>query len=266
MNSNPRICSALVRERACYARFALLLILLSSFALTGVLTASEVPSPSELQAQPPTQAPVTSSSRPATISAEQPGREAQADDDQAQFKQSASIRFLAKITGLTPEQCYWLCVVVNFGILAGFLVWATKKNLPGAFRSRTAAIQKALAEARSAGHDASQRLAEIEERLARLDQEIAEMAAAAEREAQQEELRIQAATEHDARRILESAEQEIAAVAKSARRDLAAYAADLAVALATKQIRVDDSVDHALVEGFAKQLSDSAGSGGREAR
>jgi len=51
--------------------------------------------------------------------------------------------------------------------------------------------------------------------------------------------------------------RKIAAAAKAARRELTAYAADLAVALAQKQIRVDAATDQALVREFAGQLASS---------
>jgi F0F1-type ATP synthase membrane subunit b/b' len=76
-----------------------------------------------------------------------------------------------------------------------------------------------------------------------------------EREAAAEEQRIQRAAEEDARRIVESAEQEISQAAKAARRELTSYAADLAVTLAAKQIRVDTPTDQALVRRFANQLA-----------
>ena len=47
------------------------------------------------------------------------------------------------------------------------------------------------------------------------------------------------------------------AAAKAARRELTAYAADLAVGLAQKQIRVDAATDQALVREFAGQLAAS---------
>ena len=81
------------------------------------------------------------------------------------------------------------------------------------------------------------------------------MRATAEKEAAAEEARIKAAAEEDARKIVESAEQEIAAAAKLARRELTNYAANLAVSLAAKQIKVDAATDQALVRGFASELS-----------
>ena len=190
-------------------------------------------------------------------------REAAGEDEQAQFKHSASVQLVAKLTGLSLEHAYWLCVMFNFAVIAGTVVYFSKKNLPGVFRNRTASIQKAMQEARQASEDANRRLAEIETRLSRLDSEIAAMGAAAEKEAIAEEARIKAAAEEDARKIVESAEHEIAAAAKLARRELTSYAANLAVSLAAKQMKVDAATDQALVREFAKELSPSPGGGAK---
>jgi F-type H+-transporting ATPase subunit b len=185
-------------------------------------------------------------------------------DEMAEFKQSASVQLIKRITGLSLQQAYWLSVVLNFVVIAAAIVWAARKYLPGMFRDRSAAIQKAMQEAQMASEDARRRLAEIESRLMRLDGEIGMMRNAAEKEGVAEEARIQAAAEEAARKIVTSAEQEIAAAAKAARRQLTAYAADLAVGLARKQIHVDAATDQALVRNFAGQLgtsSDDSGSG-----
>ncbi|MGA9797495.1 MAG: ATP synthase F0 subunit B [Terriglobales bacterium] len=184
------------------------------------------------------------------------------DDEQAQFKHSWMVQWVAKLTGLSLDSAYWLCVVLNFAIVAGVIVYFSKKNLPGAFRNRTASIQKAMQEARLASEDANRRLAEIETRLSRLDTEIAGMRSAAEKEAVAEEARIKAAAEEDGRKIVESAEQEIAAAAKLARRELTTYAANLAVSLAARQIKVDPATDQGLVRGFTQELSLNKSNGG----
>jgi len=90
---------------------------------------------------------------------------------------------------------------------------------------------------------------------------------AAEKEGAAEEARIQAAVQEDARKMVESAQQEIASAAKAARRELTAYAADLAVGLAQKQIRVDAATDQALVRQFAGELGLCEASGlGKDGR
>ncbi len=184
-------------------------------------------------------------------------------DEFAEFKQSASVRGIAKLTGLNLQQSYWLCVSLNFVVIAAVLVWAARKNLPGMFRDRSAAIQKAMQEARTASEEARRRLGDIESRLMKLDIEIAAMRDTAEKEGAAEEARIRAAAEEDKRKIVASAQQEIAAAAKAARRQLTAYAADLAVGLARKQIRVDAGTDQALVRNFAQELGASTDDPGK---
>jgi F-type H+-transporting ATPase subunit b len=188
-------------------------------------------------------------------------------DETAEFKQSASVKLVSRLTGMSLQHAYWVCVLMNFVVIAAVIVWASRKYLPGMFRDRTAAIQKAMQEAQKASDEARRRLAEIETRLMKLDVEIGMMRDAAEKEAVGEEARIQAAAQEDGRKIIQSAEQEIAAAAKAARRALTAYAGDLAVGLAQKQIHVDSATDQALVHSFTRDLAaapDSASSGGSE--
>jgi F-type H+-transporting ATPase subunit b len=184
-------------------------------------------------------------------------------DEMAEFKQSASVREVAKLTGLSLQQSYWLCFVLNFVVIAAVIAWAGRKYLPGIFRDRSATIQKAMQEAQMASEEARRRLADIESRLMKLDGEIGMMRDAAEKEGAAEEARIQAAAAEDARKIVTSAEQEIAAAAKAARRQLTVYAADLAVGLARKQIHVDAATDQALVRNFAQELGASSDDSGK---
>ncbi|HST10277.1 MAG TPA: ATP synthase F0 subunit B [Terriglobales bacterium] len=190
-------------------------------------------------------------------------REAAGEDEETeQFKKSASVRWLSKFTGGNLQHAYWLAFLSNFAVIAAALFWAGRKFLPAAFRARTAAIQKAMEEARRASEDANRRLSEIETRLSRLGDEVAAMKSAGEAELAAEEARIKAAAEEDARKIVDSAEQEIAAASKAARRELTSYAADLAIALAKKQIHVDAGTDSTLVRSFADRLG-SADDGGK---
>jgi len=192
-------------------------------------------------------------------------REAAGEDENAEFKHSGAVRLVSRLTGLDQESAYWLCVVLNFAAVAGAIVWLSRKYLPQAFHNRTASIHRAMEEARKTSEEAKRRLGDIELRLSRLDAEIGEMRATAEREAAAEEQRIKVAALEDTRKIIASAEQEIAAAAKLARRELTAYAADLAVSLARKQIHVDAATDQTLVRNFAQQITagDAASKGGK---
>jgi F-type H+-transporting ATPase subunit b len=178
-----------------------------------------------------------------------------------ELKKSPAVRMVARLTGTSVETAYWICMGLNFAVIAGFILWISRSRLPGVFRARTESIQRSMVEARKTSEEANRRLAEIESRLARLDSEIANMRAEADQEAAAEEARILAAAEEDKRKIVATVDQEIAAAAKAARRDLKAYVADLAVGLAQRDIRVDSNTDQGLVRNFADELSQSNGSG-----
>jgi F-type H+-transporting ATPase subunit b len=186
------------------------------------------------------------------------------NDEMEEFKHSASVQAISRLTGLNTRQSYWLSIILNFAVIAGVIIWAGRKYLPGIFRDRTAAIQRAMREAQEASAEARRKLAEIEARLEKIDVEIATMRAAAEKEGAAEEARIRAAAQEDGRKIVASAEQEIAGAAKAARRLLTAHAADLAVGLAAKQIRVDPATDQALVRNFAGQLGAANQNSGKD--
>lgn len=185
-------------------------------------------------------------------------------DEMEQFKRSPSVQLISRLTGLNLRQSYWLSMLLNFAVIAGVIIWAGRKYLPGVFRDRTASIQKAMQEAQKASEEARRKLAEIESRLRKLDVEIGMMRDAAEKEGAAEEARIQAAAQEDARKIVASAEQEIAAAGKAARRQLTAHAADLAVGLAQKQIHVDPATDQTLVRDFAGQLGSTPDNLGKD--
>src|SRR5690348_7146892 len=101
--------------------------------------------------------------------------ESEAKDEEAAFKYSAAVRGIARITGLSLTTVYWLCVVINFAIIALFVLFIMKSNVPAMLRNRTQEIQKGIEDARRASEDAGHRLREVEARLARLSSEIESM-------------------------------------------------------------------------------------------
>lgn len=221
-------------------------------------------SPSVARAQEHSSEPAQASPADHSIDSElaKETREAAGEEEHEDLKHSAMVGWVAKKTGLRVHQAHLAAVILNFAIIAFLIYWLARKSVPAAMRNRTASIQKALEEARAASADSDRRLKEIEDRLRQLDSEIAQMQSVAQTDAAAEEVRIKAAAEEDIRKVVESAEQEIAATAKQARRDLMAHTADLAVALARKQIQVDPATDQTLVRTFAVKLS--SGDGGKE--
>jgi F-type H+-transporting ATPase subunit b len=156
--------------------------------------------------------------------------------------------------GIGPKASFTLSVGFNFLALFVFCYVLIKSKVPQAFRERTATIQKGIREAQAASAEAARRLTDIEARLSKLDSEVEQIRAAAEREAAAEEARIRQAAEEDKHKVVEAAQTEIDAIARNARRELKGYAASLAVDLASQQLRIDDATDHALIREFADQL------------
>lgn len=177
------------------------------------------------------------------------------EDEEAAFKYSAAVRGISKITHLSLVGAYWLCVLINFTVIAVLIVWALKSNLPAMFRGRTEEIQRGMEEARRASQEAKHQLQEIEARLSRMNVDISEMQKHAENESKAEEVRLRASIEEEKRKIVDSAHHEVEQATSAARRELQKYAVGLAIAMAEKGIRVDVEEDKQLVEDFSEQLT-----------
>jgi F-type H+-transporting ATPase subunit b len=180
------------------------------------------------------------------------------EQEQAAFKYSPAVQGISHITRLPLEGAYWLCVVINFAIIAGLIILGLKSNLPAMFRGRTQEIQKGMEEARRSSEEARRKLQDIDARLSRMSVEIGEMQKHADAEAKAEEERIRASIAEEKQKILDAAHHEVTQATNTARRDLQKYAVELAVAMAEKGIRVDASEDKSLVEDFAEQLGSQA--------
>ena len=192
--------------------------------------------------------------------ATQTGKESEMEmDEGAQYKHSKMVAMIGNKLGMSTDTAALAFEYLNFGVLALLLIWALAKTLPKLFRDRTSAIQKELSDARTATEEASVRLNSVEERLAKLDGQIAEMKAQAEKDAVGEEQRFRAAAEDEKNKILASAEQEIAAATQHAQRQLQQYAAGLAIEQATKRLVISADTDRLLIKNFAQRLSEDKG-------
>jgi F-type H+-transporting ATPase subunit b len=214
----------------------------------------------QAQEQAPQAQSVQASGAQATPLAPQSGKESEMElDEGAQYKHSKMVQTIGHAMGMSTETAALVFEYLNFGVLAALLIWALAKTLPKMFRDRTSALQKELSDARSATEEASVRLNSVEERLAKLDGQIAEMKAQAERDAAGEEQRFRAAAEEEKNKILASAEQEIASATQQAQRQLQQYAAGLAVEQAAKRLVITAETDRLLIKNFAQRLSDDKG-------
>lgn len=144
---------------------------------------------------------------------------------------------------------------INFGLLALGLGYLIAQNLPPFFASRTAEIQKGIAEATRMKADADAKAAEMEQRMAKLSAEIESLRAHGKAELASEGDRIRKETESLVAKIQAGAEAEIESTAKAARQELKAYSAQLALELAEKRIgsRIAGGAD-TLVPKFVRDL------------
>jgi F-type H+-transporting ATPase subunit b len=145
---------------------------------------------------------------------------------------------------------------IHFLILTVVLVWLFKKVLPPIFRRKADIISEAIAKATAAKAEAERQLKEAAVKLTRLEQEVAEFRAAAQKEAQTELERLRKLTQLDVDKTGLAAKAEIDAAERAARVELKALAAKLAVdgaeSLVAKQMT--PAVQDALMRSFVESL------------
>ena len=147
--------------------------------------------------------------------------------------------------------------LVNFAILAAGIGYLLVKTLFPAFRTQQKQILDGMAQAERRATEAAAQAAEIDRRMAGLEQDVAALRGKARVEMESEAARFTRDTQVHLEKIEHSAEAEIQAIAKAARQELKQYSADLALDLAKQKIRsrLDDSGQAALVARFAAQLT-----------
>ncbi len=195
-----------------------------------------------------------------TSAAQPPDKNQQEVDESDAYRKSPSVGWLGRKLGIGTDRASSWSELGNFVLFALGVGWLVVVFLPKAFpgmvpRNRTAAIQKSLADARTATEEARARLSGVEERLAKLDGEIAAMRTHAEQDSATEEQRIKASVEEEKKKILASAEQEIAAATMHAQKQLQQRAAELAIEQAARKLVVSAETDRLLVQGFAQRLA-----------
>jgi F-type H+-transporting ATPase subunit b len=185
-----------------------------------------------------------------------------AEDSNEAYKHSAMVQKLGGMMGMSTDTAAIVFEIFNFAILAVLLGGFLIKTLPKTFRNRTSSIQKELVDARTATEEASTRLTGIEDRLSKLDGQIADMRLQAEKDAISEEQRIRAVAEEEKARILAAADLEISSASLSAQRSLQKYAAELAIDQAARKLIVTAETDRLLVQGFTRRLAGEDSTGG----
>ena len=128
---------------------------------------------------------------------------------------------------------------INLAVFVGIMIFilTRKVKLGEAFKARREGIKQELARAHQERDAAVAKLKEVEERLTRLDTEVAEIQERSKREAAEERERITRATETEIAKLGEQAQREIESAGKVAKHELRRYTAEQSVRLAEEIIR-----------------------------
>lgn len=162
--------------------------------------------------------------------------------------------------GAVPEVSIawkWL----NFALLA-VVLWKLGQKFLGPYLQKSGDdIQSGLREAAKMKEDAETRIREIELRVAGIEEEIQRMRESSRQEMQAEAERIRAETARTIAKIQAHARLEIASATKLAKQELRVHAADLAIELASSEIRrgLTPAAQAGLVKQFVAQLATQDG-------
>jgi F-type H+-transporting ATPase subunit b len=156
----------------------------------------------------------------------------------------------------TTERANEIFKWINFAIVAGLLAWVFLKLTPPIFRKNAETISSAISKATAAKAEADRRLREAEDKLAKLDQELAQLRATSQGEMAAEAERLRAATENDIQRVGLAEKAEIEAAERAARLELKVTAANLAVDEAETLLtsELTPKVQESLVAAFVNSL------------
>jgi F-type H+-transporting ATPase subunit b len=154
----------------------------------------------------------------------------------------------------------WKFVNLAIFVLIFAYILTKKARIGEAFRARREDIKRELARAKEERDTALLKLKEVEERLARLDSEIANIKDQAVREAAAERERIVQSTQVEINKMREQATREIESAGKVARKQLRRYSAEQSVRLAEEMIRreMKPEDDARLIAGNIEDLGGPA--------
>lgn len=171
------------------------------------------------------------------------------------YRHAPIVQTIARMMHMKIEATARMFEYINFAVLALALGIPLLRILPKALHHRRRSLQENLASARRMTEEARTRLAAVEAKLARLDEEIAQIRAQVEEESKGDEERIKASIGEESARIVAAAEQEILSATAQARRSLRGFAADLAIEHATRKLVLTPEDDRALIEEFVRDAA-----------
>ncbi|MDE3200630.1 MAG: ATP synthase F0 subunit B [Acidobacteriota bacterium] len=179
--------------------------------------------------------------------------------DEDAFLKSPMVKTFAHMFHMDLKTASWVFEGLNSAILFLAIFIPLMRVLPKMLRKRSETLQADLIAAKKMTDEAGARLRAVEEKLSRLDGDVAAMRRQMEEESKQDEQRIKAAMVDETARVVAAAEQEIASAAVQARRGLQQFAADLSIEQATKQLKLTAETDKALIAEFVSGAGKAQG-------
>jgi F-type H+-transporting ATPase subunit b len=181
-------------------------------------------------------------------------------------KQHCSLGLFAPaLPGLHPlllSGSFWTSPIgfaklVNLVIFLAILYLLLRKPTREFFRQRLASVRETLDRAAREKQHATEKMAELDARLTRLDADLREIGTQSDRDAAAERARMDAEAKRDIEKIREMAAREVDAAKQVALADLRAFAATTAVDLAEQMIRreMTPADDAKLVARVGEELS-----------
>lgn len=126
---------------------------------------------------------------------------------------------------------------VNLFILFGVIIYFVRTPARRFFAGRAHTITDDIRSSAEAYEKARSERAALEERVSKIDSELASIREEAEKQANLERERVREQARKDAERLLENARREIGNATRAAQNELKEYAAELAVDLAENRIQ-----------------------------
>lgn len=138
----------------------------------------------------------------------------------------------------------WVWQLANLAAFLAVLLYFVARPLTQAFRNRQLEVERRLKEARERREEAARLEVRVHERLARLDQELAEIHARGIAEGEEARVELMQRADQEVERVRREAEQEIERSLAAAREQLREAAADLTASaareLVARQINDED--------------------------
>jgi F0F1-type ATP synthase membrane subunit b/b' len=159
----------------------------------------------------------------------------------------------ASTTGLIFR---WL----NFALVFGGIGYLIAKHGGAFFRANARAIAASITEAQASKAQADRELHEVETKIARFDQEVAELREAARRDSAAEAERLRASGRAEIEKISLAARAELAASERAAQQELRVIAASMAVERAGALVssRMNGEIRARIFHAFLGELGRSA--------